>query len=96
MRARLAIEDKLLLRASQPWVEAPSALLLPSGGRSFEVKARCASIYFHMSLDHMQRRASLLLVQEYLPTPCVLALNCVSSTLRFACRSFNAEHACMH
>ena len=36
--ARLQIEDKLLLRCSQPWVEAPSALLLPSGGRSFEVK----------------------------------------------------------
>jgi hypothetical protein len=38
VRARLQIEDKLLLEASQPWVEAPSALLLPSGGRTFEVK----------------------------------------------------------
>lgn len=40
MRTRLSIEDKLLLECSQSWVQAPSALILPSGGRSFEVKVR--------------------------------------------------------
>ena len=38
MQTRLSIEDKLLLESSQPWVHAPSSLILPSGGRSFEVK----------------------------------------------------------
>ena len=40
VRTRLSIEDKLLLKSSQPWVRVPSALILPSGGRSFEVKVR--------------------------------------------------------
>ncbi len=44
VRRRLLIEDKLLLESSQPWVEAPSALLLPAGGRNFEIKARPASV----------------------------------------------------
>ena len=38
VQTRLSIEDKLLLEASQPWVHVPSSLILPSGGRSFEVK----------------------------------------------------------
>ena len=40
VRTRLSIEDKLLLESSQPWVHVPSTLILPSGGRSFEVKVR--------------------------------------------------------
>ena len=38
VQTRLSIEDKLLLESSQPWVHVPSRLILPSGGRSFEVK----------------------------------------------------------
>ena len=38
VQTRLSIEDKLLLESSQPWVHVPSSLILPSGGRSFEVK----------------------------------------------------------
>ena len=61
--ARLAIEDKLLLRASQPWVEAPSALLLPSGGRSFEVKARSSILRFIPSCPlHLQHHTIMLLM----------------------------------
>lgn len=41
MRTRLAIEDKLHLEPTQPWVEVPSALLLHSGGRTFEIKVSC-------------------------------------------------------
>ncbi len=38
MRTRLSIEDKIVLKSSEAWVQAPSALLVPSGGRNFEVK----------------------------------------------------------
>ena len=38
VQARLSIEDKLLVESSQSWVHVPSSLILPSGGRSFEVK----------------------------------------------------------
>lgn len=44
MRIRLGIEDQLRLESSQPWVEAPSALLLHSGGRTFEVKVDATSL----------------------------------------------------
>lgn len=47
VRVRLQIEDKLQVSATQPWVEAPSLLLLPSGGRSFEIRVRHAN---HMLL----------------------------------------------
>ena len=36
---RLAVEDRLQLESSAAWLDAPSALLLPHGGRTFEVKA---------------------------------------------------------
>lgn len=38
--AHLAVEERLLLRASAPWVACPAALLLPSKGRTFEIQAR--------------------------------------------------------
>ncbi|CAL8469996.1 g9538 [Coccomyxa elongata] len=44
VRIRLAIEDKLHLQSTQPWVTTPSALLLPSGGRTFEIKVDAGSL----------------------------------------------------
>ncbi len=44
MRTRLSIEDKLMLESSEAWVHAPSALILPSGGRTFEVKVSAAGM----------------------------------------------------
>ena len=44
VQTRLSIEDKLLLESSQPWVQVPSSLILPSGGRSFEVKVLALAI----------------------------------------------------
>ena len=38
--AHLAVEERLLLRASAPWVACPAALLLPFKGRTFEFQAR--------------------------------------------------------
>lgn len=38
--AHLAVEERLLLRASAPWVACPAALLLPFKGRTFEIQAR--------------------------------------------------------
>lgn len=36
--ARLAVEDRLLLEASKPWVSCPTSLLLHHSGRNFEVR----------------------------------------------------------
>ena len=38
--AHLAVEERLLLSASAPWVACPAALLLPFKGRTFEIQAR--------------------------------------------------------
>ncbi|GMH33052.1 hypothetical protein BSKO_00886 [Bryopsis sp. KO-2023] len=35
---KLAIEDRLSLKSTQPWLSCPEALLLPHNGRAFEVK----------------------------------------------------------
>ena len=44
VRTRLSIEDKLVLESSEAWVQAPSALLVPSGGRNFEVKVHAGML----------------------------------------------------
>ena len=36
----LAVEDQLTLTATQTWVHAPAALLLPQNGRTFEILVR--------------------------------------------------------
>lgn len=39
---RLAVEDRLELEPTADWLDAPSSLLLPHGGRTFEVKVSIA------------------------------------------------------
>lgn len=38
MAAKLQVYDEVVLECSQPWLEAPGALILPHNGRMFEVK----------------------------------------------------------
>ncbi len=38
--AHLAVEERLLLNATAPWLACPAALLLPFKGRTFEFQAR--------------------------------------------------------
>lgn len=40
MAAKLQVYDEVVLECSQPWLEAPGALILPHNGRMFEVKVR--------------------------------------------------------
>ncbi len=41
--ACLAVEDRLLLSATAPWVACPAALLLPHNGRTFELRVTPAA-----------------------------------------------------
>lgn len=40
MAAKLQVYDEVVLECSQPWLDAPGALILPHNGRMFEVKVR--------------------------------------------------------
>jgi hypothetical protein len=35
---KVAMEDRLTLRATAPWLSVPSALMLASNGRNFEIQ----------------------------------------------------------
>ena len=46
MAAKLQVYDEVVLECTQPWLEAPGALILPHNGRMFEVKvSRLAVLY---------------------------------------------------
>ena len=38
MAAKLQVYDEVVLECTQPWLEAPGALILPHNGRMFEAK----------------------------------------------------------
>lgn len=38
---KVVMEDRLTLKASAPWLSAPSALMLASNGRNFEIEVCC-------------------------------------------------------
>ena len=40
---KVAMEDRLTLRATAPWLSVPSALMLASNGRNFEIQVGSAA-----------------------------------------------------
>lgn len=43
---KVAMEDRLSLRATAPWLSVPSALMLASNGRNFEIQVGAAGFRF--------------------------------------------------
>ena len=41
---KVAMEDRLTLRATAPWLSVPSALMLASDGRNFEIQVGAAGV----------------------------------------------------
>lgn len=85
MRIRLAIEDKLHLQSTQPWVDTPSALLLPSGGRNFEIKVCAPLSCFCMKQCLLESRLKLGWLQSH--------RRCDGPWMTHA--RFSHEHACL-
>ena len=48
MAAKLQVYDEVVLECSQPWLEAPGALILPHNGRMFEVKVHLFALPLHI------------------------------------------------
>lgn len=42
---KVVMEDRLTLKASAPWISMPSALMLASNGRSFEIEVWYLSVH---------------------------------------------------
>lgn len=59
---RLAVEDKLVLETTAPWLDAPSTLLLPHNGRTFEIKVIITYLWAEVAWC-MRKRCRLLHVQ---------------------------------
>ena len=56
MAAKLQVYDEVVLECSQPWLEAPGALILPHNGRMFEVKVHLSlfALALHSSVRNFQ------------------------------------------
>ena len=50
MGEKLAVYDEVVVECSEPWLEAPQALILPHNGRTFEVQVRPRQL--HTTLRH--------------------------------------------
>lgn len=48
MAAKLQVYDEVVLECTQPWLEAPGALILPNNGRMFEVKVTALLCATHL------------------------------------------------
>ena len=46
MADKLQVYDEVVLECSQPWLEAPGALILPHNGRMFEIKVRLVALRY--------------------------------------------------
>ena len=49
MGDKLQVYDEVVLDCTQPWLEAPNALILPHNGRMFEVKVKLTALHCTVS-----------------------------------------------